>query len=219
MGVNWTPVDRFLSLLTDIGFSWQKIICQQGSNWPPFFISNIILVYKNKMFCFRGMGMKLKDERTRASQSSLTQEALVRLSLSIIPIPLKQNILFLYINMIFEIKRIQYLSRDSKLCQEIWLLTEKNLSTLDRILRNSVKAWQKISVNSWHVKNFWLIYLLIVFVFSDRERPGSGSSWSTWDDTEFAKTWGRWRGRIWWGKSGDGGGRPGGQSWEVGGED
>ena len=56
------------------------------------------------MFCFRGMGMKLKDERTRASQSSLTQEALVRLSLSIIPIPLKQNILFLYIKMNFERK-------------------------------------------------------------------------------------------------------------------
>ena len=33
-----------------------------------------------------------------------SQEALVRLSLSIIPIPLKQNILFLYIKMNFERK-------------------------------------------------------------------------------------------------------------------
>ena len=48
--------------------------------------------------------MKLKDKRMRASQSSLMQEALVCLSLSIIPIPLKQNVLFLYIKMIFERK-------------------------------------------------------------------------------------------------------------------
>ena len=49
------------------------------------------------MFCFRGMGMILKDKRTRASCVKELSEALVRSSLSFIPIPLKQNILFLSI--------------------------------------------------------------------------------------------------------------------------
>ena len=57
------------------------------------------------MFCFRGMGMILKDKRTRASCVKELSEALVRSSLSFIPIPLKQNILFLYTRMIFEIKK------------------------------------------------------------------------------------------------------------------
>ena len=51
--------------------------------------------------------MKLKDERTRASQSRFYAHlrwALARLSLSIIAIPLKQITLFLGPIMIFQIK-------------------------------------------------------------------------------------------------------------------
>ena len=51
--------------------------------------------------------MKLKDERTRASQSRFYAHlrwALARLSLSIIAIPLKQNTLFLGPIMIFKVK-------------------------------------------------------------------------------------------------------------------
>ena len=51
--------------------------------------------------------MKLKDERTRASQSRFYAHlrwALARLSLSIIAIPLKQNSLFLGPILIFKIK-------------------------------------------------------------------------------------------------------------------
>ena len=51
--------------------------------------------------------MKLKDEQTRASQRRFYTHlrwALVRLSLSIIAIPLKQNTLFLGPIMIFKVK-------------------------------------------------------------------------------------------------------------------
>ena len=79
------------------------------------------------MFCFRGMGMILKDKQTRASCVKELWEALVRSSLSFIPIPLKQNILFLYTRMIFEIKKGGQLDP----CWQIILSVKrlKNLST------------------------------------------------------------------------------------------
>ena len=102
------------------------------------------------MFCFRGMGMILKDKRTRASCVKELWEALVRSSLSFIPIPLKQNILFLYTRMIFEIKKGGQLDPCWQIifCQEN-PISVKRLETLSR----DIAVDRKKSVNTWQKKN------------------------------------------------------------------